>query len=605
MIERNATDLEEKDQFLKRRDFVAELDAADDEIIRTCERLNGIAERLGALGDDPDQNIQDLTTWCGELFGAACASYNRFQEGILSIAGNWRLPEEEADREKPDGLPCYDAAPTDETGVSVILDLANTIHGLTDPYVLEYGFRTYMGCRVNLDELRMGFLCLFFRADYVPTRGDKSLLRIVAGAIAGEERRRQAADPRGKPTAQPGQSRSDIPVMALWLDANSTILDANSKLLEHTGYSMEELRGKPAGFLLTPRSASRAIHWGFSQLWEEAALNDAPAKCARKNGKPIDVLIDACVTSGGSGSLTGMLVLWDVTEHKRVREALRQARNELEERAYELSQAKGSLKELESIINKGPAVVFLWINEQGWPVQLVSENIRRFGYEPEDFLSRRLDYFNMVHPKDRQNLAEDAAFHCDAGVDEFTQNYRVITRAGKVRSVEVVTSVRRDQSGRPNYFLGIVTDVTDRARAEHALHVEKLKLRSLADTFPEGLAVLEKTGEFDYVNAKFTEIFGYTCEDASDIRTWLSKARLSHDARRQAEKAWSKALKAYQPDGLPRTNLVVKCKDGVEKTACFTPLQFMCDDSPVTFMVCEELEQAGVALSPDETETRE
>ena len=47
----------------------------------------------------------------------------------------------------------------------------------------------------------------------------------------------------------------------------------------------------------------------------------------------------------------------------------------------DLKNAEKKLKEVVDIINMSPAVAFLWKNEEGWPVEFVSDNVKNlFGY---------------------------------------------------------------------------------------------------------------------------------------------------------------------------------------------------------------------------------
>jgi len=60
--------------------------------------------------------------------------------------------------------------------------------------------------------------------------------------------------------------------------------------------------------------------------------------------------------------------------------------------------------------------------------------------------------------------------------------------------------------------------------AEPALLGGEERFRLLAEAAPFGLSVMQRDRTFQYLNPKFTEIFGYTREDVPDKDTWFSKA---------------------------------------------------------------------------------
>jgi len=51
--------------------------------------------------------------------------------------------------------------------------------------------------------------------------------------------------------------------------------------------------------------------------------------------------------------------------------------------------------EISRLINESPITILVWRAEQGWPVELVSENVRQFGYSPEDLLCTFIGVFNI------------------------------------------------------------------------------------------------------------------------------------------------------------------------------------------------------------------
>lgn len=141
----------------------------------------------------------------------------------------------------------------------------------------------------------------------------------------------------------------------------------------------------------------------------------------------------------------------------------------------EKDHALADLRELAEIVDRSPAVAVVWSAEEGYPVTFVSANIRLFGREPQDLLSGRLRYTDIVHPDDRERMTREIDEHLAAGHDRYAQQYRLVGSDGAVRWIDDRTWVRRDAQGALASFLGIILDVTDRRAAEEELRALSLR----------------------------------------------------------------------------------------------------------------------------------
>jgi len=131
----------------------------------------------------------------------------------------------------------------------------------------------------------------------------------------------------------------------------------------------------------------------------------------------------------------------------------------------ESTRAKAALEEAYDIITMSPAVVFLWRNEEGWPVEFVTNNVKEtFGYTAEEFVGGTVAYAETVHPDDLDRVGEEVARHsAEPSRQRFTHEpYRIVTSDGEVKWLDDRTFIRRDADGRITHFQGIVLDITDR-----------------------------------------------------------------------------------------------------------------------------------------------
>ncbi|MEK6201962.1 MAG: PhnD/SsuA/transferrin family substrate-binding protein [Desulfobulbaceae bacterium] len=186
----------------------------------------------------------------------------------------------------------------------------------------------------------------------------------------------------------------------------------------------------------------------------------------------------------------------------------------------ELQQSLRKREELELILNKIPAVVFLWRAAAGWPVEYVSENVRQFGYTPADFIDGHVAFAELVHRDDMERVSAEVADYSQSGASEFRQEYRLITRSGDILWTDDRTWIRRDQSGKISHYQGIVLDITERHQAEAALRLSEEKFRSFVEQSSEGVYLLEPLEPIPVtmsVEAQRREIYKGCLSECNDI----------------------------------------------------------------------------------------
>ena len=150
----------------------------------------------------------------------------------------------------------------------------------------------------------------------------------------------------------------------------------------------------------------------------------------------------------------------DTTESRRVEEALRQAK---------------------LVVENSPAVLFRWRATEGWPVEMVSGNVLRYGYTPEELLSGVVPFSSIVFSEDIERVAAEVQEYSRNGVDRFQQEYRIVTKEGDVCWVDDRTVVERDDEGKVTHYQGIVIDITDRKRTERVI-AARIRLLQFAAT---------------------------------------------------------------------------------------------------------------------------
>lgn len=133
------------------------------------------------------------------------------------------------------------------------------------------------------------------------------------------------------------------------------------------------------------------------------------------------------------------------------------------------------------------------------------------------------------------------------------------------------------------HYLITCEDITEVTRSAEALRLEKAKFQGLAQNLPLGVVMIGKDGTYEYINPKFTRIFGYDLTDVPNGKEWFRKAYPDPQYRKDVIRAW---INGQEPgEQCPRT-FTVTCKDGSEKTIHFRPVQLETGEHLIT---CEDI----------------
>jgi len=174
----------------------------------------------------------------------------------------------------------------------------------------------------------------------------------------------------------------------------------------------------------------------------------------------------------------------------RVTTQRKEAEKALVEYARKLEHSNKLKEDLERIINNSPVIVFLWKYEDGWPIEFVSENIKRLGYGVEDFTSKKILYGNIVYPPDLRKIEFELSRNVESGCEDYNSEYRVFTRSGEVRWVDERTFIQRDEKGEV-HLQGIIIDITEHKKAEEALlQMEEIRKKEIHHRIKNNLQVI-------------------------------------------------------------------------------------------------------------------
>ena len=128
-----------------------------------------------------------------------------------------------------------------------------------------------------------------------------------------------------------------------------------------------------------------------------------------------------------------------------------------------------------------------------------------------------------------------------------------------------------------------IGSVIARVTANTKLNKEKERFRVLVEESPFGISLIKKNGHYEYINPKFTELFGYTLKDIPTGKEWFKKAYPDSKQRSKAVAMWFQLKKNTEEGKSFRQELNVTCRDGSKKTIFFRMVNMEAGQSLVLY----------------------
>jgi len=299
------------------------------------------------------------------------------------------------------------------------------------------------------------------------------------------------------------------------IDKDMTILKANKEFERLSGFSKEEIEGKKKWIeFVAPEYLEMMMDYHDQRRTDRARTpKQYEFKFITRKGDLKDIFLNIDMIPGTRKSVAS---LFDTTERKRDEKALREAN---------------------TIINRSPAVAFLWKNKSGWPVEFVSENVKElFGYSVQEFKDGEISFNETIYSIDLEKVGEEVTRYSKIeGLRSFShQPYRIVTKNKEIKWVEDITYIRRDNKGTITHYEGIVFDVTKRKMIEDKLQMSENKYRSVVEYAPLLISNFLPDGTITFVNKAYCDFRGKKYEDV--IRTSIFATIPDQDREELIEK---------------------------------------------------------------------
>ncbi len=180
----------------------------------------------------------------------------------------------------------------------------------------------------------------------------------------------------------------------------------------------------------------------------------------------------------------------DITERKLAEEALRES-----EARYRL------------LFDRNPQPVLVFDSETLQFLAVNEEAVRHYGYSHEEFLE--LTVKNICPPEDVPQILKFLARTISD--NEITNTGQHRKKDGTIIEVEIAAQ-SINFANRPARFV-LVTDITERKRANDALRESENKFRMLVENTSEGLLQVDTDDRTQFINNRLCEMVGYSADE--------------------------------------------------------------------------------------------
>ena len=298
------------------------------------------------------------------------------------------------------------------------------------------------------------------------------------------------------------------PDAVILTDEDFLVLRVNQEFTRMFGYTAEEAAEQWLPDLIVPEEM-RDESLKYRALLTSGKRVELEVIRQRKGGARFDVSVVAKKFSLGVGQIAVYLIYREITERKNAERQLR--------------RSEGYLAEAQRLSHTGSFGWSIPSGELFWS----EETFQIFQYEQTTKPTVEL-FLERIYPEDAA-LVKQTIERASQDGKNFEHEYRLLMPDGSFKYVHALAHASWDKSGGME-FVGAVSDVTPRKRAEEALRKSEERWRSVFENSAVGVALTDMDGRFLATNHVYQTMLGYTEEE---LRT-LQFLDITHEDYRKA-----------------------------------------------------------------------
>jgi two-component system sensor kinase FixL len=154
-----------------------------------------------------------------------------------------------------------------------------------------------------------------------------------------------------------------------------------------------------------------------------------------------------------------------------------------------------------------------------WDLDLVTQEVswsanagELFGAADKDKVS--YDFFlSLLDPLDRERIGRAIRQTAETG-SRLDAAFPVARPSGARHWIRLRAGLVRTADGKPHHLSGVALDIDEEKQLEDALRTREMHLRSILETIPDAMIVIDKAGIMQFFSKAAERQFGYMAEEA-------------------------------------------------------------------------------------------
>jgi len=255
----------------------------------------------------------------------------------------------------------------------------------------------------------------------------------------------------------------------------------NPRVAEMTGYTQEELLGKPFMDYLHPDDRHEALEQYRNRATSGTTFY--PFRIITKDGDVLWIEVNG-IGIDWNGSVATLHFLTDITERKQAEEKIRER-----DRMFR------------DLAEQSPSMIF--INRGGRVLYTNKTSAELMGYTREEFYSPDFNFMSLIAPESLETIRENYARHL-RGDDVAPYEYALLKKDGS--RLDSIISTKLISYGGETSILGVVTDISERKQMENSLRDSEERYRALFETSPFAISIHDIDSVITSINLSLIHI---------------------------------------------------------------------------------------------------